>query len=231
MTVELIKTEVAKRGITRLCHFTPSRNLVHIALDPRGILSTSKLRQDERAAFNPTDLQRLDGYPDHVCCSIQYPNSWYFRRARAMDRIFDDWVVLMLSPASLWKTGTKFCTRNAAAQRGAGVQAGIEGFTGMFAEETTGAYGRTFVRQALRPMNATTDEQAEVLVVDNVTSDEVIGIAVRDESQAKRETLRLKMLAAVIPRLYIVEEFFDPNRLSSCLARGNSIAELEYIPE
>ncbi len=33
-----IRASAHVRGITRLCHFTPSRNLMHIATDPNGLL-------------------------------------------------------------------------------------------------------------------------------------------------------------------------------------------------
>ena len=77
-----IRERAHRWGITRLCHFTPARNLAHIASDSRGLLASRHLQGDETSIFNPTDKARLDGYTDHVCCSIQYPNAWYFRRAR-----------------------------------------------------------------------------------------------------------------------------------------------------
>ena len=55
-----IQSKVMARRITRLCHFTPSRNLVHIATDPQGILSSANLRDDEKAVLNATDLQRSE---------------------------------------------------------------------------------------------------------------------------------------------------------------------------
>ena len=86
----LVRADAMQRGITRLCHFTPSRNLSHIAEDRTGILSAKHLLEAEKTIFNPTDLERLDGYPDHVCCSIQYPNAWYFKKARSRERLFQD---------------------------------------------------------------------------------------------------------------------------------------------
>ena len=119
-----IKNEVQKRGIERLCHFTPSRNLVHIIEDPRGILSSQHLTLDENKVFNPTDSNRMDGYSNHVCCSIQYPNAWYFKSARARDSLFKDWVVLMINAHYLWVIGTKFSQGNASFQGGRFVEHG-----------------------------------------------------------------------------------------------------------
>ena len=116
-----IREAATRRGITRLCHFTPSRNLVHIATDPSGLLASSHLKDNDKAVFNATDASRFDGFPDHVCCSIQYPNAWYFRRARGNERIFYDWVVLLVKSHHLWAPGCKFSPRNAAANFGSGV--------------------------------------------------------------------------------------------------------------
>ena len=119
-----IRERANRRGVTRLCHFTPSRNLAHIASDTRGILASRHLKGDEAAIFNPTDKARLDGHTGHVCCSIQYPNAWYFRRARENERLFPDWVVLLIDARYLWQAGTKFCPRNAAAGHGRVVHEG-----------------------------------------------------------------------------------------------------------
>ena len=140
-TTGSIRGSAARRGITRLCHFTPSRNLGHIAAGLQGILASRHLGDDEKATFNPTDLERLDGYPDHVCCSIQYPNAWYFRTARGQEPLFQEWVVLLIDPFYLWRTGTKFSPRNAAAMHGRLVGEGVHAFEALFAETVQGAGG------------------------------------------------------------------------------------------
>ena len=61
--IDPIQAGAKRRGITRLCHFTPSRNLAHIAGDLRGILAAKYLQEDEKAIFNPTDLKRLGRLP------------------------------------------------------------------------------------------------------------------------------------------------------------------------
>ena len=93
---EAIQNDVLRRGITRLCHFTPSRSLAHILATGAGVLPTRLLKEEERLLFNPTDLQRLDGHVDHICCSIEYPNAWYLDRARATETLFRDWVILFV---------------------------------------------------------------------------------------------------------------------------------------
>ena len=223
-----IRNKATRRGITRLCHFTPSRNLGHIAEDPRGILASRHLAEDQKAVFNPTDSARLDGFPDHVCCSIQYPNAWYFRRARAQERLFKDWVVLLIAPHYLWHTGTKFCPRNAATGHGRLVRYGAGAFEGLFAETVEGQ--RTFSRGSQRLASLPTDEQAEVLIPDRVERRDVIGIAVRDEAQAKRELARLELLGRRSPPLAIAPDFFEPYRLSGLLRTGRIPVERKYPP-
>jgi len=161
MTLEIEKSATA-RGITRLCHFTPSRNLLHIAAGKVGVLSTSALENEERAAFNPTDVARLDGQRGHICCSIEYPNAWYFDKARAQGDIFPDWVVLLVDPKYLWSQGTLFSPRNAAAEYGRYIAEGINAFEAMFANEVVGTGRRVYRRTASQSLACPTDQQAEV---------------------------------------------------------------------
>lgn len=226
----LMRGKVATRQITRLCHFTPSRNLLHIASDPNGILATARLQADEKAVFNATDVQRYDGFPDHVCCSIQYPNAWYFRTARNNENLFADWVVLLIKPDHLWAPGTKFSERNAAANRGAGVAEGGDAFDSMFRSEVFGAYGRVYNRTPSHPSWLPTDEQAEVLIPDRVAREDILGVAVADESQAKREISRLKLARAVIPPIVVAADFFRPGWLSSQLRGGTVPLETLFHP-
>jgi len=227
----LIRAKVTARGISRLCHFTPSRNLMHIATDPNGILSTVRLQQDEKAILNPTDLTRYDGYPNHVCCSIQYPNAWYFKKARNNGEIlFSDWVVVLIKPDHLWASGTKFCERNAAANRGSGVAEGETAFDSMFKDRVVGAYSNVYVRTGSHPAWLTTDEQAEVLIPDRVALEDILGVAVANDAQARREDARLTQLQADVPPLFVVPEFFDePRRLSELLRTGRPPAETPFV--
>lgn len=226
--IAAIKKSAAQRGITRLCHFTPSRNLVHISTEPRGLLASKHLSEDDKVIFNPTDPVRFDGYTDHVCCSVQYPNAWYFRRAREKDRIFPDWVVLLIKPRHLWMRGTKFCPRNAAANRGRDVREGFDAFEALFASSVVGAGGRTFRRTKLHPPSFPTDDQAEVLIPDRVIREDLIGLVVINEAQARREIARLEQLSGDLPRLVVAPLFFDPVLLSRNLRCGVVPEEHDY---
>lgn len=223
-----IHLAAAARGITRLCHLTPSKNLVHIATDPTGILASAKLAADNKATFNPIDHQRLDGFRDHICCSIEYPNAWYLRNARKQDPLFHDWVILLVKADYLWRAGTKFSPRNAAAGHGSLVSPGFDAFERLFAEETSGAHGRTFGRNATHPAFLPTDEQAEVLIPDGIPLTDFLAVVVQTSSQAKREIARMETLGVQLPNFLVAPDMFDPGRLSNILRSGGCPTEVEY---
>jgi ssDNA thymidine ADP-ribosyltransferase, DarT len=220
-----IKAEVERRGIKRLCHFTPSRNLGQILSGNVGILATKNLKENERIAYTPTDLQRLDGCADYISCSIEYPNTWYFDRARARETLFRDWVVLFIDPKYIWHDGTRFCPRNAAALFGRDVASGAEAFERLFSDRTVGARGRSYVRSSRTLDCCPTDEQAEALVPDCILISDILGVAVRDEGQATDELVRFDLLGISRARresirFYVAPDLFEKQRLSSLLKSG-----------
>ena len=158
--------------------------------------------------------------------SVQYPNAWYFKKARKQEQLFPDWVVLLIEAHYLWQVGVKFCPRNAAAEYGTLIDEGAQAFEALFAETVVGT--RQFRRGPGRPLFLPTDEQAEVLVPDCVPWRDVVGIAVRDEGQAKREIARQRILRRNFPSIVIAPEFFDPDQLSSMLRVGNLPLEREH---
>ena len=230
MIAEIQRVAVA-RGITRLCHLTPSKNLVHIATDPMGILASHRLAADNEATFNPIDHQRLDGFQDHICCSIEYPNAWFLRKVRTQDHLFDDWVILLVKAHYLWKVGTKFSPRNAAAEYGNLVSSGSDSFERLFAEETLGAQGQKFRRGATHPAFLPTDEQAEVLIPEAIPLFDLLGVVVQTSSQAKREIARMETLGVHLPKFLIVPDMFNPTRLSHILRSGSRPPEVEHHDE
>jgi hypothetical protein len=230
-----IKAEVERRGISRVCHFTPLRNLVHITTSG-GLVSTSALKEQERRAFNQQDLQRLDQHPDHISCSIQYPNAWYFR-SKSSERgeeaaLFRTWVVLILPADLLWADATLFCHQNAAAGRGTDICAGIDCFNGLFADAVTGTRGRTFRRQRTRLLSFPTNDQAEALIYRHVKLSDVRGIAVRDEDQARSIFAGLRQIGGRPDRFpfSIAPLFFEPTALSAMIARGECPDEKPWDP-
>jgi hypothetical protein len=223
--MNLIQQECANRRITRICHFTQSRNLAHIFDDPLGLCSKRTLQQHDMP-YNPTDPDRHDGRDDLICCSIEYPNTYYFARVREQDHLFKDWVVLMIDPRHLWHPETCFCPCNAARARGAYIQTGIIGFRSLYAATSPGI---DFPRPATHLHAAPTDIQAEVLLKDPIPLDSIIGIAVHTEEQAHREIFRLKLQGITLDKpIYIAPDFFERASLSQFIQRGVRATETIY---
>ena len=230
-----IKEASKRRRVSRLCHLTPLRNLVHIA-SGSGLLSTQQLDDSDRETFNRQDLERLDRHPDHICCSIEYPNAWYLRQrlqdtARAAP-LFPDWVCLTLDRKHLWADSTLVCPRNAAAKGGRLVDSGIEAFESLYAPTVQGSGGHVFTRDKLPPA-CPTDQQAEVLVYQHVPLQDIQHVIVVNEAQARRTFVALRQLNPRddLPEFRICPEFFDPYGLSRALRSGALPTETVWSPQ
>ena len=161
--LEAIQTDVRQRGITRLCHFTRSEKLAHMLAQTQAILPTQELRERYPDLLDVTDTQRLDGRLEYICCSIEYPNTWYLSKIKAYSTPFHDWIILCLDPCLLWERDALFSPRNAAAQRGALLTPGWQGWRALFHPEVQGAYGIVRGRTPHHLQCCPTDDQAEVL--------------------------------------------------------------------
>ena len=220
-----IQQECNSRCITRLCHFTQSRNLAHIFDDPFGLCSTRTL-QTHDMPHNPTDPDRYDGRDDLICCSIEYPNTYYFVKVREHDHLFKDWVVLLIDPSYLWHPETCFCPCNAARSRGGYIQTGIQGFKSLYAATSPGI---NFSRPSGHLPAAPTDIQAEVLLKDPIPLESIIGIVVQSQEQAQREVWRLNLQGISIDKsICIAPDFFKRTTLSGFIQRGVRANETLY---
>lgn len=224
--MNIIQQECINRGITRLCHFTQSRNLSHIFGDTIGLCSTKTLQSFDMP-YNPTDLGRYDGRDDLVCCSIEYPNTYYFSKVRDQDHLFKDWVVLLIDPSYLWHSGTFFCPCNAAKSNGSYIQSGIIGFRSLYAATSPGF--TSYTRSHSHLPSAPTDIQAEVLLQDPIQLSSIIGIVVQSEEQALREICRFELQGLLIDKpIYIAPAFFQKSELSPLIQRGVRATETLY---
>lgn len=220
-----IQQECHRRGITRLCHFTQSRNMAHIFDDPYGLYSTRTLKANDMP-HNPTDPDRYDKRDDLVCCSIEYPNTYYFKKVRDHDRLFRDWVVLYIDPGYMWHPDTCFCPCNAAKECGRYIQSGLQGVLSLF---TLTSPGIRFRRKSSHLPSAPTDIQAEVLVSDPIPLESIIGIAVQSNEQAQREICRLDLQGIAFKKsIYIVPEFYNRATLSRLIQGGRRATEILY---
>jgi hypothetical protein len=221
--------QIQERGITRLCHLTPTRNFVHIAAEGSGLLSITQLSDDARSVFQQQDVNRWDGHPDHISCSIQYPNAWYLRKKKnafgeAVN--FPDWTMLGIDPRHLLRDDTLFCPENAATGRGTGLRGGLDGFEALYEEE--GPYPRAPTRISACPSN----DQAEAMVYQRIPLADITTIFVPDAEQAARQYVQLEQIG-VDPTSFgyvIAPSFFDAYSLSANMRLGSPPSEIEWNP-
>jgi hypothetical protein len=213
--------EIERLGVTQICHLTPYRNLVHIATGD-GLISSGALADSERKAFTQQDLERWDGHPDHICCSIEYPNAWYHRQKAGNDELFRTWVVMIINPRHLAEDDTLFCHRNASASGGAYLRRGVEGLRGMYASPVIGAGGRSYERSETHLAPCPTDNQAEALVRRFIPIDDVIAIALPSDDQAAFVYAGLTQIGGNPDRFTfkVVPEFFQPWPLANAISAG-----------
>lgn len=195
------------RGVTRLCHFTKFQSLTHIIPSADGIQASSSIRQDTK---NVTDRARYDGELDYVCCSVQYPNSWFLKKAMQnnTDKIFKDWVVLYIDLSILNHKSAKFCPCNASKNFGTHIDSDMDNIDSIFATSVpTFQYPRSPRMLASCP----TDGQAEILINDSIAREFITGIAVGTEEVAKRVYAMLKLYGVEQIPLYIAPDVLTPN--------------------
>lgn len=170
-------SDIARRGITRLVHFTTLINLFSIyeqgALLSRNRLfdlqiTTPNLHLDHYLTIN--DRIRLDCAPNFINLSIQMPNRWLLKAFKsALERKDDAWCILAIDLEPIMWRDTVFSVNNAASSvaRTAGIGPSINHWNALFAATVKGSGGRVFNRSAM-PANLPTDAQAEVLVKDEI---------------------------------------------------------------
>jgi hypothetical protein len=198
------QAEIERRAITRACHFTPFRSVLHI-LEIGALLSARRMHAQHHDVFKQTDPLRLDQMLDHLSCSIEYPNVYYLDIVERRPGIYKDTAVLLIDPIVLAYRSTHFCFRNSASM--VGTIPGFEGFASVFAETVQSK--NVWSRTARHPLWLPTDLQAEVHVENEIPLELVRGIAVRDKTRAKRllaqvsgAKLRLNLPLYVAPGLY-----------------------------
>lgn len=210
-----VRDLVEERGITRLCHFTQSRNLAHIFGDQSGLQATNTLKKF-RMPFNASDENRYDRHEDLICCSIEYPNVFYFTTARGREILFKDWAVLLIRPDYIWLESSRFCPCNAATGGGAYVCSGVEGFDSLY---DVSPPGPNTVRRGSRHMHEVpTNIQAEVMVQGQISSSDITGIVFQSEKQALMELTRLQILKVELEcPMYVCPEFYDKVAMTNAI--------------
>ena len=212
---------LTRRGVTRLCHFTKLQNLTHIITCADGILASSSIRQDTK---NVNDTARYDGELDFVCCSVQYPNSWFLHKAMQNypDKIFSEWVVLYIHLNILEYKNTKFCPCNASRANGAYISKNMDNIDSIFASTvSTFAYPKTSKMLSCCP----TDGQAEILIENNIPRKYIQAIAVGNEDVAGRVYSILKINNQKHISIYIAPDILTA-KWSHMIKKGCSPNEI-----
>ncbi len=177
-----IKKFVEDRGIREIVHFTRVENLASI-LD-FGLLSRNTLEKTNiQVRFN--DESRLDGNKDSICLSIAFPNFKLFFRWRHADQ--NKWAVLSIAPKVLWEKECLFCRTNAASNDVRRIKGDerrkLEALFGLY-EDYNGS-DKQVKRDVLNLTNdMPTNPQAEVLVLETIGPENILGIHFFDQRSA-----------------------------------------------
>lgn len=223
MSIIEIQNDISSRKITRLCHFVHTNKLLHILNSNEGIKAVDFIAED---VLVQNDKERFDGMTSYVNCSIQYPNYWYFRRVKDNNPVFKDWAIIFIDPIVMtWET-TKFCPVNAATGCGKYIKSGYEGFRMLYDDRVP--FSRCPDRTPNMLSNATTDDQAEVLVYQNIPREYILGIALDNEKMARQKEAEWSMLPNV-PQfdIYITPDLFT-GVTSRKIRNGEAPLEIKY---
>lgn len=200
------RESLKEHGVTRFCHFTKLQMLTHILSTNQGILASDSIRSDVKTV---TDSDRYDGELQHVCCSIEYPNSWFLRQAqeRDTDQIFREWVVLYIDLGILDYRDAKFCACNAARNFGRYIFSDLVRVGTLFSSPTILGRQRDLKMLKCCP----TDDQAEVLIKDSVPRSYITGIAVGNDDVAARVSSMLATYFVPDKQIFIAPDVLSTN--------------------
>lgn len=214
---------LSRRGVTRLCHFTKLQSFTHIITSPQGILPSNSIRQDTK---NTIDNARYDGELDYICCSIQYPNSWFLNRAveRNLDKIFKDFIVLYIDPSILNEREAKYCPCNSSRENGAYICDDMGSIDSIFSNAVrTFRYSRPSKMLRCCP----TDGQAEILIKRNIPCRYITGIAVGNVDIALRVSGILELFDIKSIPIYVAPDVLT-TRWSNIIKNGECPTEVLF---
>ena len=163
----LIRSQILKKDIQWLCHFTPRSNLELIK--KQGLVPRNKVQ----GCFTVTDENRYDGNPHTTCLSISKPNKWMFEKKQS-DGF--DLCLLLIDPSVLYQKNCAFYPHNAAtaSYRGLALEElkGANAMEAMFANSITfqrsGHISQSHLRNSFLHKSITTSDQAEVQCHDSI---------------------------------------------------------------
>ena len=167
-----IEAIVKQKDIQFLVHFTSVRNLPSIlanGLLPRHTLAWRGIE------FHQNDELRMDGLMEATSLSISFPNyRMLFKQLNHPQG--DAFCLLALNPRVLWELPCLFSPGNAARRALSVHKEHLEPYIGIKALARMFEGGDAKRELYGLPASYTTDEQAEVLVVDDIASTHIRGI-------------------------------------------------------
>lgn len=184
--------EIEERGIEYLIHFTPTINLLSI-FEQEKLLSRSLLEQfdiDQTDIFDYIEFMDDIRFDDksYINLSIQHPNSFLFNRFRQKtaneNHIY--WCVLKIDKKYIYQAETLFSVTNAANsynKSNVGITGDITKFLMLFANpvQVVTSYNLKTVKRNDLKAKYPTDEQAEVLVKNEIPIFDILQVCFKDE--------------------------------------------------
>ena len=208
-------SEIEKRKIKHLIHFTPTINLYSI-LEQGKIMSRASLECLDIEQFDVLDYIKFTDnvrYDDknYINLSISGPNTYLFSKFR--EKTKEDptitWCVLKINPKHIYDKNTKFAVTNAAsnAAKSIGITGDLLKFKLLFADKIDIPYG---TRSQIHP-RFTTNIQAEVLVKNQIPIDSIIEICFETEESLASAKAALSEFDT--SKFVIDKNIFSPNRI------------------
>ncbi|GLQ47829.1 hypothetical protein GCM10007862_28800 [Dyella lipolytica] len=193
-----IEAFATERQVRYLMHFTRLANLDSILA--QGLIPRNRLVNKDGC----NDDMRLDG-TDAICASIEFPNYQMFYRLR-QENPDVQWVVVVINAAVLWKTRVAFCQCNAASNLVTDISIAermtLQAFRAMYDD-----FGEKRRVDLGILDKLPTHPQAEVLLLDGVPRDAILGVIVEKEDLKQR-------LEAAYPGLIVrtIPGYFSPRK-------------------
>lgn len=205
--------EILRREIECLIHFTTTKNLYSI-FEKKRILSRNQLNHmfsendDSIDIIVFNDLNRYDDN-NYINLSITYPNFPLFKKFKEVMKndITTNWCILKLNPNLIFLENTKFAVMNAASNKAKeyGITGNIEKFKMMFEQKIGNIYRQD------KPLNITTDIQAEVLVLNEITIDNILEVCF--ETNEDLQSTKAALCDFNIKNLKLEPELFSINSI------------------
>lgn len=209
------------RNIKSLYHFTTIENYISILerryIYSRNIMEKLAIQQDTFFTGDYTeniDKYRFDGLTEYINLSLSRPN-WYLleQYKKRADLHSYEWCILEITLRPMEIDSTSFAVCNAASRSAGnyGIKAGVEGLKSLFQDEVTSG-SRKFSRYGL-PEHFTTDIQAEVLVKDSISIQEIKNCFLPNESALSRHSSAFRLLRLPDPKFKVCAELFEKPQL------------------